>query len=320
MRRSAFQTAAGPPSSPQQWQVWSALGAIYVIWGSTYLAIRVMVETVPPALGAGVRFCLAGAAMLAVLAARRGTRAAAPAPALRAAAGGPRAVAPSPAELAGCAVVGTLLAAGGNGLVTIAEQDVPSGLAAVLIASVPLWIVIFRAAARDRVPTTTVLGVLGGFAGVAILLLPGNRPAGVPLLPSLLILGAGASWGFGSFISQSVPLPRDGLVTTGWQMLFGGFVLAVSGAIAGEHIGMPSGESAWAWAYLVVVGALVAYTSYTWLLRNAPISKVSTYAYVNPVVAVILGALILGESVGAVTVLGTAVIVASVAAIVRPAS
>jgi drug/metabolite transporter (DMT)-like permease len=109
-------------------------------------------------------------------------------------------------------------------------------------------------------------------------------------------------------------------VTTGWQMLFGGFVLAVSGAIAGEHIGMPSGESAWAWAYLVVVGALVAYTSYTWLLRNAPISKVSTYAYVNPVVAVILGALILGEDVGPITVLGTAVIVASVAAIVRRGS
>jgi drug/metabolite transporter (DMT)-like permease len=280
---------------------WANLASVYIIWGSTYLAIRVMVRTVPPLYGAGSRFMVAGVLMLAFLGRRRALRV-------------------TRRELLACAAVGTLLAAGGNGLVTVGEQDVPSGLAAVLIASVPLWIVVFRAAARDRVPPVTLLGVLGGFAGVAILLLPGNRPAGVPLLPSLVILGAGASWGFGSFISGSLPLPRDGLVTTGWQMLFGGFVLVVSGAIAGEHIGTPSGESAWAWAYLVVVGALVAYTSYTWLLRNAPISKVSTYAYVNPVVAVILGALILGEDVGPITVLGTAVIVASVAAIVRPAS
>jgi drug/metabolite transporter (DMT)-like permease len=169
------------------------------------------------------------------------------------------------------------------------------------------------------VPRATLLSVAVGFVGVALLLLPGNRPSGVPLGPSLVILGAAASWGLGSFISKSVPLPRDGLVTTGWQMLFGGVVLALAGAIAGEHVGTPSAESAWAWLYLVVIGSLVAYTSYTWLLRNAPIQLVSTYAYVNPVVAVILGAVILNESIGAATVIGTAVIVASVAAIVRRA-
>jgi drug/metabolite transporter (DMT)-like permease len=280
--------------------VWANLASVYVIWGSTYLAIRVLVRTVPPLLGAGSRFMVAGVLMLAFLGPRRALRV-------------------GRAELLACAVVGTLLAAGGNGLVTVAEQDVPSGLAAVLIASVPLWIVVFRAAARDRVPRATLLGVLAGFAGVALLLLPGNRPSGVPLGPSLIIVGAAASWGFGSFISQSMKLPRDGLVTTGWQMLFGGLVLAVAGVAAGEHVGTPSGESAWAWAYLVVIGSLVAYTSYTWLLRNAPISQVSTYAYVNPVVAVILGALILGEGVGVVTIAGTGVIVASVAAIVRRA-
>src|SRR5206468_8799780 len=126
-----------------------------------------------------------------------------------------------------------------------------------------------------RVASVTLFGVLAGFAGVALLLLPGNRPSGVPLGPSLVILGAAASWGLGSFISKSVPLPRDGLVTTGWQMLFGGLVLAVAGAVAGEHVGTPSAESAWAWLYLVMIGSLVAYTSYTWLLRNAPIQKVS---------------------------------------------
>src|SRR3954471_14036254 len=135
MRRSAFQTAAGPPSSPQQWQVWSALGAIYVIWGSTYLAIRVMVETVPPALGAGVRFALAGTLMLGALAARGRGR---------------RAIAASRQQLLGCFVVGSLLAAGGNGLVTVAERDVPSGLAALLVASIPLWVVLYRTLAGDR--------------------------------------------------------------------------------------------------------------------------------------------------------------------------
>jgi drug/metabolite transporter (DMT)-like permease len=292
---SSSRDAAGPLTGGVA--VWANLASVYLIWGSTYLAIRVLVRTVPPLYGAGARFVVAGALMLAFL--------------------GRRSLNINRRELLASAIVGTLLAAGGNGLVTVAEQDVPSGLAAVLVASVPLWIVVYRAVVGDRVRRATLIGVLAGFAGVAILVLPGNRPSGVPLGPTLVIIGAAASWGFGSFISKSMPLPRDGLVTTGWQMLFGGTVLAVAGAAAGEHIGTPSGESAWAWVYLVVIGSLVAYTSYTWLLRNAPISQVSTYAYVNPVVAVILGALILNESVGIVTVLGTAVIVASVAVIVR---
>ena len=298
-------TAASVPSSPRDAAgtltggvaVWANLASVYVIWGSTYLAIRVLVRTVPPLYGAGARFVVAGVLMLAFL--------------------GRRSLRVNRRELLACAVIGTLLAGGGNGLVTVAEQDVPSGLAAVLIASVPLWIVVFRAIVSDRVPRATLFGVLAGFAGVALLLLPGNRPSGVPLGPSLVIIAAAVSWGFGSFISPSIGLPRDGLVTTGWQMLFGGLVLMLSGAIAGEHVGTPSAESIWAWVYLVAIGALVAYTSYTWLLRNAPIQLVSTYAYVNPVVAVILGALILNESVGLVTVLGTGVIVASVAVIVR---
>jgi drug/metabolite transporter (DMT)-like permease len=280
--------------------VWANLASVYLIWGSTYLAIRVMVRTVPPLYGAGARFVVAGALMLAFLGRRRALNV-------------------TRRELLASALIGTLLAAGGNGLVTVAEQDVPSGLAALLVASVPLWIVLYRTAARDRVPGATLASVAVGFLGVGLLLLPGNRPSGVPLGPSLVILGAAASWGLGSFLSKSVPLPRDGLVTTGWQMLFGGMVLALGGAIAGEHVGTPSAESAWSWLYLVVIGSLVAYTSYTWLLRNAPIQLVSTYAYVNPVVAVILGAVILNESIGAATVIGTAVIVASVAAIVRRA-
>src|SRR3954468_18998733 len=223
MRRSAFQTAAGPPSSPQQWQVWSALGAIYVIWGSTYLAIRVMVETVPPALGAGVRFALAGVLMLGALSIRGGSW---------------RAVAATRRQLLGCFVVGALLAAGGNGLVTVAERDVPSGLAALLIASVPLWIVLFRTGAGARGAAPTLAGVGVGFVGVAVLLLPGGRPDHVPLGMALLIVLAAASWGLGSFLAQRLALPDDPLVGTGWQMLFGGAVMIAAGLAAGEQHGL----------------------------------------------------------------------------------
>ena len=285
--------------------MWPALGAVYVIWGSTYLAIRVMVETVPPALSAGARFVLAGAAMLAVLAARRGAAR----------------VALPRAEPLGCALVGTLLAAGGNGLVTVAEQDVPSGLAALLVASVPLWIVLYRSLGRDRPARGTLAGVALGFAGVAVLLAPGGRPGHVPLGMALLIVLAAAFWGLGSFLAQRIRMPPDPLVGTGWQMLFGGTVMTVAGVGAGEaasvDVGAFSTDSVIAFAYLVLVGSIIAFSCYAWLLGNAPISQVSTYAYVNPVIAVVLGAVVLDEHVGTATVVGTGLVVASVAAIVR---
>src|SRR3954471_16430140 len=171
----ARRSAASPLASPSQgMRGWGALGAIYVIWGSTYLAIRLMVETVPPALGAGVRFVIAGGAMLAFLQMRGALRV-------------------TRSQLLWCAVVGSLLAAGGNGLVTVAERDVPSGLAALLVATVPLWIVLFRTIGRDRVPGATLAGVALGFLGVGVLLLPGGRPDDVPIGMALLIVLAAAS-------------------------------------------------------------------------------------------------------------------------------
>jgi drug/metabolite transporter (DMT)-like permease len=287
-------------------RVWAALGAIYLIWGSTYLAIRVMVETVPPALGAGVRFVVAGTAMLALLGARRG---------------GLAALRVTRAQLLWCAVVGSLLAAGGNGLVTIAERDVPSGLAALLIASEPLWIVLLRGLTRDRVAGMTIAGVALGFVGVGILLLPGGHPDDVPVGMALLILVAAASWALGSFISPRVDLPRDPLTSTAWSLLIGGAVLVAGGLLAGEgadvDVGAFSAKSIAALGYLVVVGSIVAFSCYAWLLANAPISQVSTYAYVNPVIAVFLGALFLSEEVAAATIGGMALVVASVAVIVR---
>jgi drug/metabolite transporter (DMT)-like permease len=283
-------------------RVWAALGAIYLIWGSTYLAIRLMVETVPPALGAGVRFVIAGGAMVAFLMWRSSARV-------------------SARELGWCLVVGALLAAGGNGLVTVAERDVPSGLAALLIASEPLIIVMLRGMTGDRADRATLGGVALGFVGVAILMLPGGRPDDVPLGMTLLVVVAAASWALGSFISPRVSLPRDPLVSTAWSLLLGGAILTAAGLIGGEggdvHVGEFSTKSILALAYLVVVGSIVAFSCYSWLLANAPISRVSTYAYVNPVIAVALGALFLSESVAAVTIVGMGLVIASVVVIVR---
>lgn len=283
-------------------RVWAALGAIYLIWGSTYLAIRLMVETVPPALGAGVRFLIAGGAMLAFLYYKSSVRI-------------------TRAQLGWCLVVGSLLAAGGNGLVTVAERDVPSGLAALLIASEPLIIVLLRGLTGDRPDRATLGGVALGFLGVGILMLPGGRPDDVPLGMTLLVVVAAASWALGSFISPRVDLPKDPLLSTAWSLLLGGAILTAGGLLGGEggdvDVGAFSGKSIAALAYLVVVGSIVAFTCYSWLLANAPISRVSTYAYVNPVIAVALGALFLSESVAAATVLGMALVIASVVVIVR---
>lgn len=302
----ALTAPAAPPASSLR--VWAALGAVYLIWGSTYLAIRVMVETIPALLGAGARFVVAGAVMLGVMALR----------------GGARRVRLERPMVLRVAVVGTLLAAGGNGLVTVAEKDVPSALAALIVASTPLWIVVIRSLFSDRPAPATLAGVALGFAGVALLLLPGNRPDGVPLGPTLVIVVAAISWASGSFISQRVTMPADPLVSTAWQMLFGGVVLTVAAAPAGEFgaldVGHFSADSLWAFAFLIVIGSLVAYSAYTWLLQNAPISQVATYAYVNPMVAVLLGWMILDEHIPPMMLVASAVIVVAVATIVRDES
>lgn len=288
---------------PPVWKVWTALGLVYVFWGSTYLAISYVVETLPPLLSASLRFAVAGALLAAYLAVRRGRSS------FRA----------TRRQLLGAAAVGVLLLLGGNGLVTIAEQrELPSGLAALLIAAVPLWVVLLRAAGGDRPAGRTLLGVAIGFAGVALLLLPGARPQGVPLLPAVLVVGAGVLWSIGSYAATRLELPTDPLLTTVVQMLGGSVSLAAAGLLRGESPtpAEVSGTSVLALAYLVVFGSLVAFTAYSWLLGVAPVSQVSTYAYVNPVVAVLLGAVIAGEAVEAVTLLGGAVTVLAVAVVV----
>ena len=288
-------------------RIWLALWTVYLVWGSTYLAIRYMVETVPALLGSGVRFFLAGSIFALWLIVWRG---------------GPAAMRVSAAELGSCAFVGTALLFGGNGLVSVAEDHgTPSGLTALVVASVPLWVVLFRRLAGDRVARSTLGWVLLGFLGVAILMLPGERPDDAKVGGVLIVVAAAFCWATGSFWSSRLRLPRDPIRSTSWQMLCGGSVMAVGGLLAGEggdvDPGAFSTESVLAFAYLVGMGSLVAFFAYTWLLANAPVSQVATYAYVNPVVAIGLGALFVGEEVTPLVGIAAIVIVASVAGTIR---
>ena len=282
-----------------------ALGTIYVVWGSTYLAIRIMVETIPPLLGAGVRFLIPGALFATWVVARRG------ASALRVTRG----------QLGAVVLVATLLLVGGNGGVTVAEQDAPSGLAALIIAAVPLWVVLLRLLVGERVPRVTLAGVALGLGGVAILVIPGDRPDDAALWAVLMLVGSSACWATGSFVSSRVTLPDDVLVTTALQMLIGGALFLVAGFAAGEGADLKLGDvslrSLAALVYLATAGSLVAFTAYLWLLENAPISTVATYAFVNPVFAVVLGWAVLDEELTAAMLVAAAVIVASVAAVIR---
>lgn len=287
---------------PTALTLWGALVIVYVVWGSTYLAIRVLVEDMPPLLTAGARFVIAGLLAAAILAVRHG----------------PGVLRVRPVELRGAAIVGVLLLAGGNGGVSLGERTVPSGIAALLVAMVPLWVILLRRASGDRPRALTWIGVLVGFVGLGVLVLPGGG-GGWGLAGMALIIGAAASWAIGSFASQRMPVPANPFVATVWEMLAGGLALGVAGMVRGERVeplSAYSTESLLAFGYLIVFGSLVAFTAYVWLLENARLSLVSTYAYVNPVVAVALGAVLLDEAITVPVVVGGAVVVLGVALVV----
>ncbi len=281
---------------------------LYVVWGSTYLGIAIAVETIPPFLMASVRFLTAGLILLTWSIAR----------------GGRAFVLPTRREWRDSAIVGTLLLGGGMGFVAFGEQTVPSGIAALLIGMMPLWVAILgRVFLGERLPRMAIVGIVAGFVGVAILVGPsafGGSGALDPLGLGMICLSP-LAWSAGSlFASHRASLPKRPLVATGVQMVLGGIALAVMGALTGEFavldIAAISGESVVALAYLLVMGSLVAFTVYGWMLRVAPLPLVSTYAYVNPVIAVILGAIVLGETIDGRTVAAGAVIVFAVALIV----
>jgi drug/metabolite transporter (DMT)-like permease len=182
-----------------------------------------------------------------------------------------------------------------------------------------LWVIVFRLVSRERVPRVTLAGVAAGFVGVGILVAPGSHAAGIALWSLLTLVAASFCWALGSFISPRLPLPRDLLLAAAAQQVLGGVVLLVIGFVAGENldVGQWSGRSLGGFAYLVTAGSLLAYTAYIWLLHNAPISTVATYAFVNPVVAVLLGWSILSEELTATMLIAATVIVASVALVVK---
>jgi drug/metabolite transporter (DMT)-like permease len=311
---STRPTGSGDPDTARRpGLIWFALAIVYLVWGSTYLAIRICVHTLPPFLSAGIRFSLAGALLGVLLVVRRGTGT------LRI----------TPRQLGACAVVGLLLLAGGNGMVVVAESGppghaVPSGIAALLVATVPLLVVVLRVVTGDRPRWPTLVGVLVGFAGLASLI--GSRGGGgvVPIGGALVVVGAATSWSLGSFLSTRLALPPDPFVAAVYEMVIGGLVMGLAGVVLGEPTRLAHGSTgSWlALAYLLLAGSLVAFTAYVWLLRRAPISLTSTYAYVNPVVAVFLGALFVNERITAAVLTSGAIIVVGVALVVsteRPA-
>jgi drug/metabolite transporter (DMT)-like permease len=300
-RVSAAATSAHVSGRPML--VGAALAIVYVVWGSTYLAIRMMVEEMPPLVGAGVRFLTAGLIVAGVLVAR----------------GGPRRMVVTGRELAGCALIGLLLPVLGQGSVTIGENGgAPSGITAVLIAAVPLWVICYRILSGERPARRTLAGVFLGFGGVAVLITANGVGGAFPPWTIAVVVLAGLSWAFGSWCQPRLPLPRDPFVVVVYEMLVGGGVLTVLGLASGEgfHPLDYSARSWVAWAYLVGFGSVVAFSAYVWLLQSAAVSLAATYAYVNPLVAVLLGRLILAEPVTMPTIVGGAVVVVAVAVVV----
>ena len=283
--------------------VWIALGIVYVVWGSTYLGIAIVVQTLPPFLAAGVRFVVAGALLAGWIALRDRD-------ALRV----------DGRQLAGAAVVGMLLLAGGNGLVMAGERTVPSGLAALIVASVPLWIVLLRLGAGERVRADVIAGVLVGIVGVGVLVVPSGASGAIDPAGLVTLVGATLSWALGTFLSPRLRMPSSALSSTAYQMLAGGVFLLAAAFPLGDYARVDpaavSTASVVALAYLVVFGSLVAFSAYTWLLQHAAVSVVATYAYVNPVIAVVLGTLSLHEPITTTMIGGAALILAAVAFIV----
>ncbi|MFI6321520.1 EamA family transporter [Nonomuraea sp. NPDC050556] len=280
--------------------VWVALGVVYVVWGSTYLGIGIAVESIPPMLSGAIRFVVAAGLLAAFMVAR----------------GGFRSLKMTWPEFRNAALVGILLLTLGNGMLAVAEQSISTGLAALLVASVPLWLVVFRFVVRDRPKMLTLAGVLVGLGGVAALSLTGGEGASTSGI--VVVLLASLSWAIGSFLSGRIAMPSNAFATSVVEMLVGGAGLAILGSGLGERLDVSAvtGRSWIALVYLILVGSLIGFTSFAWLLGNAPISLVATYAYVNPAVAVALGALVLNESITVQIVAGGLVILVGVALVI----
>jgi drug/metabolite transporter (DMT)-like permease len=286
---------------PMRWRIVLAFAAVYIIWGSTYLAIRIAIETIPPYLMGGVRFLLAGSMLYAVLR-LRGVKA------------------PSRRHWRAALIVGGLLLFGGNGGVIVAEQFVPSSMAALIIATVPLWMVLLNWKWGDRLRpgVGTAIGLGLGVIGIGLIAAPGQSAAEGAVNPiglAILIL-ASLSWSIGSLYSRRAQLPSNALLSTSIEMLMGGGLMLVAGLLLGQgaqiRLDQVSLLSLAALGYLVIFGSLIGFTAYVWLLKVTTPARVSTYAFVNPVVAVFLGWALAGEQLSVRVLVAAAIIILAV--------
>lgn len=283
-------------------KTWVALLALYIVWGSTYLAIRFAVETIPPFMHASIRFLISGAILFL----------------WRRAAGD---AVPTTSNWKSTAIVGTLLLLGGNGLVSLAEKNIPSGIAALVISTSPFWLVLFESmrAGGTKPNWQSILGLVIGFSGVFLLIGPTEITGSGQELNTasvVMLLIAPFLWSLGSIYARGADMPKSTLMSTGMQMLTGSVSLFIVSVLTGELSGFSFGEvstlSWWGLLYLITFGSLVGFVSYGWLLHNAPVSLTSTYAYVNPVVAVFLGWLLANEDLNARIGIASAIIIGSV--------
>jgi drug/metabolite transporter (DMT)-like permease len=286
-------------TTPARWQVLAAFAAIYFIWGSTYVAIRVGLETIPPFLMAGFRFLIAGSFLFGV-ARLQGV--------------------PMPTQIhwKWALIVGAFLLLAGNGGVTWAEQMLPSGIAALLVATVPLWMVLLDWLRPGGVrPAGQVFAGLGlGLFGILLLVSQGNVSGEINLLAAVALVFTSLMWATGSLLSRQAKLPDSLLMGTGMEMLCGGVLLTLLGTLVGDwsrlDVSAISLDSALAVGYLIFFGAIISYTAYIWLLKVVPAARVATYAFVNPAVAVFLGWALMGEPMTPQTLLAAAIIIVAV--------
>jgi drug/metabolite transporter (DMT)-like permease len=295
-------------SAPPRWQVAAALGIVYVVWGSTYLGIAVMVQTLPPLVAAGIRYTAAGVILLALLIVWHRVR------------GNPL-ERPNRFHWRSAIIIGTLLLLGGNGGVVLGEQLIATGIAALVIATTPIWMAVFEAiVAGQRPGRLTIAGLGAGIIGVAILVVPLEGSPPINPLGLALVAGAAISWSIGSVYSRQAPMPRSPFQGAGLEMLAGGAVMLLVGVLRGELQDVDpanfSADSLIALGYLILFGSLVAFTAYIWLLNHVSISVVSTTAYVNPIVAVALGVIVLSEPVTPRTMLAAVIIIGAVVAMI----
>ena len=286
-------------------KVWTALITVYLVWGSTYLGIAILVKTAPPLISMGTRFILAGIILGLFLMLFKGVKV----------------LKVTSKEVLATLFLGGLLLGFGLGNLTLAERYVPSGIAALIVAALPIWVTLFQYLAGIIPDKRTLVGITLGIIGVAIIVLPNRssiNDAGENLgFWMLMILLGNIAWGFGTFITPRIPVPKNSLVLTSYQMFFGGLTLTLAGFLRGEQINIESlsqvsESSVWAWIYLIFIGSILGYGAYIWLITHVSLTLASTYAYVNPIVAVALGFLILSEPFNFLILLGGSIVILGV--------